>query len=196
MLYNKPPKGIFTSLDDLDEKDGKICVQFESYSCGESNCDTFYLPLEFLFDESYPEKYKLIWEEEKRKEKEEKIKIELLKKENEKLRIEMYEIKEYERLRLKYMKDISEILPKYDESEEQPKEQPEGLYSDGTYLLVDYNNRIDIINLTDMNVIKTITNLSDVRKLQDNMKIACRYLTLDNNKFMSDLIQKHLNKED
>lgn len=73
MLYNKPPKGDFiTELDELDEKDGKICVQFESHSCGESDYDTFYLPIEFLFDESYPEKYKLIWDKEKCKEKEEK----------------------------------------------------------------------------------------------------------------------------
>ena len=65
ILYNKPPKGDFiTELDELDEKDGKICVQFESYSCGESNYDTFYLPLEFLFDESYPEKYKMIYQRE------------------------------------------------------------------------------------------------------------------------------------
>ena len=112
IIYNRPPKGIFTSLDDLDEKDGKICVQFESYSCGESDYDTFYLPLEFLFDELYPEKYKLIWEKEKRKEKEEKIKIELLKKENEKLRIEMYEIKEYERLKLKYKSHNCNDYPK------------------------------------------------------------------------------------
>lgn len=105
MLYNKPPKGDFiTDLDELDEEDGKICVQFKSWSCGESDYSTFYLPLEFLFDETYPEKYKLICEEEKRKEKEEKIKIELLKKENEKLRTEAFEIREFERLKLKFEK--------------------------------------------------------------------------------------------
>jgi len=102
MLYNKPPKGIFTSLDDLDEKDGKICVQFESYLHGESNYDTFHLPIEFLFDESYPEKYKLIWEEEKRKEKEEKERKKKEEKENIEKKIEDFERKIYERLKLKY----------------------------------------------------------------------------------------------
>ena len=78
--------------------------------------------------------------------------------------------------------------------EEQPKEQPEGLYSDGTYLLADYNNRIVIINLTYMNIVKTITNLSDIKELQENMKISCRY-NIFNNKFISTLIQKYINKE-
>jgi len=109
MLYNKPPKGIFTSLDDLDEKDGKICVQFESYSCGESDYNTFYLPLEFLFDESYPEKYKVIYQREQHiilKEKELKWK-EIV--ENQKKVLEDYEKKEYERLKLKYKKDTTNI---------------------------------------------------------------------------------------
>ena len=109
MLYNKPPKGIFTSLDDLDEKDGKICVQFESYSCGESDYDTFYLPLEFLFDETYPEKYKVIYQREQHiilKEKELKWK-EIV--ENQKKVLEDYEKKEYERLKLKYKKDTTNI---------------------------------------------------------------------------------------
>jgi len=115
MLYNKLPKGSFiTELDELDEKDGKICVQFESYSCGESDYDTFYLPLEFLFDELYPEKYKVIYQREQHiilKEKELKWK-EIV--ENQKKVLEDYEKKEYERLKLKYMKDTSELSPKYE----------------------------------------------------------------------------------
>ena len=112
MLYNKPPKGIFTSLDDLDEKDGKICVQFESYSCGESDYDTFYLPIEFLFDESYPEKYKLILEEEKRKEKEERNRRTKEKEEHQAKVLEDYEKKEYERLKLKYKSHNCNDYPK------------------------------------------------------------------------------------
>ncbi len=105
ILYDKSPKGSFiTNLDELDEKDGKICVQFESYLCGESDYATFYLPLEFLFDESYPEKYKLIWEEEKRKEKEEKERKEKEKQEIENKNHEEFERKEYERLKLKFEK--------------------------------------------------------------------------------------------
>ena len=101
MLYNKLPKGTCYNYD-FEEKDGKICVQFESYGCQETNYDTFYLPLEFLFDESYSEKYKLIWEEEKCKEKEEKERKLKEKEEHQKRVMEEYERKEYARLKLKY----------------------------------------------------------------------------------------------
>jgi len=105
IVYNKLPKGDFiTNLDELDEKDGKICVQFKSYSCGESDYDTFYLPLEFLFDETYPEKYKVIYQREQHiilKEKELKWK-EIV--ENQKKVLEEYEKKEYEKLKLKFEK--------------------------------------------------------------------------------------------
>jgi len=105
MLYDRSPKGRFiTNLDELDEKDGKICVQFESYSCQDTDYATFYLPLEFLFYESYPENYKLIWKEEKRKEKEERKRKDREKKDNEKKRCEIFERKEYEYLKLKYEK--------------------------------------------------------------------------------------------
>lgn len=105
MLYDAPPKGHFiTELDELNEKDGKICVQFESYSCGESDYDTYYLPLEFLFDESYPEKYKLIWEEEKRKEKEEKEQIKRMDDEKHKKALDKWERNQYEYLKLKFEK--------------------------------------------------------------------------------------------
>lgn len=105
IIYNKLPKGDFiTNLDELDEEDGKICVQFKSYSCGESDYDTFYLPLEFLFDESYPEKYKMIYQREQHiilKEKELKWKEKV---ENQKKVLEEYEKKEYEKLKLKFEK--------------------------------------------------------------------------------------------
>jgi len=104
-IYNKLPKGDFiTNLDELDEEDGKICVQFKSYSCGESDYDTFYLPLEFLFDETYPEKYKVIYQREQHiilKEKELKWKEKV---ENQKKVLEEYEKKEYEKLKLKFEK--------------------------------------------------------------------------------------------
>ncbi len=120
IIYKRPPHGSFiTELDELDEKDGKICVQFESYLCGESDYATFYLPLEFLFDESYPEKYKLIWEEEKRKEKEEKERKEKEKQEIENKNHEEFERKEYERLKLKFksgiLLDVNKIWDKEDD---------------------------------------------------------------------------------
>ena len=103
ILYNKLPKGDFiTNLDELDEKDGKICVQFESYSCGESDYDMFYLPLEFLFDESYPKKYKRIYREEQVKKLKEKDRKAKEKEKHQAKMLEEYERKEYERLKLKY----------------------------------------------------------------------------------------------
>ena len=112
IIYNKLPKGDFiTNLDELNERDGKICVQFEYYSCGENCCDDFYLPLEFLFDESYPEKYKMIYQREQQiilKEKELKWKEKV---ENQKKVLEEYEKKEYERLKLKFEKVQSSIAP-------------------------------------------------------------------------------------
>ena len=103
IIYNKLPKGDFiTNLDELDERNGKICIQFESYSCSEPNYDIFYLPLEFLFDETYPEKYKMIYQREQQiilKEKELKWKEKV---ENQKKVLEEYEKKEYERLKLKF----------------------------------------------------------------------------------------------
>ena len=104
-IYNKLPKGDFiTNLDELNERDGKICVQFEYYSYGENCCNDFYLPLEFLFDESYPEKYKMIYQREQQiilKEKELKWKEKV---ENQKKVLEEYERKEYKRLKSKFEK--------------------------------------------------------------------------------------------
>ncbi len=102
--YGKLPKGVYRDCE-FTEKDCKICIQFESYSCGETDYDTFYLPLEFLFDESYPEKYKLIWEEEKRKEKEESDRKNRLEEDHRKEVLENYEKKEYERLKSKFEKN-------------------------------------------------------------------------------------------
>ncbi len=102
--HDIPPKGEISDYD-FNEKNGKIFVQFEHYSCGETDYDQFYLPLEFLFDESYPGKYMLMWEEEKRKEKEEEDRKKRLEEENRKKVLEEYERKEYERLKLKFEKN-------------------------------------------------------------------------------------------
>ena len=89
-------------ITEFEEKDGELIVYFESYSCGESDYDTFHLPLEFLFDENYPEKYKVIFKEEQRKKKEEKIEKEREKRRKEEERIESYDKREYKRLKVKY----------------------------------------------------------------------------------------------
>lgn len=103
LLYNRCPDGECYNYD-FEIEEGKIIVQFESCHCQETCYDTFYLPLEFLFDETYPEKYKLIHEEEVRKEKEEKIRKENEKKEKDRLKTEEFERKEYERLKIKFEK--------------------------------------------------------------------------------------------
>lgn len=99
--YNKLPVGVYRDCE-FTEENGKLLVEFESYSCGETDYDQFYLPLEFLFDESYPEKYKLIWEEEKCKKKEEEDRKKRLEEDHRKEVLENYERKEYERLKSKF----------------------------------------------------------------------------------------------
>lgn len=99
--YKKVPKGDVVDYD-FEESDRKLIVQYQSYSCGDINIETYYLPLEFLFDESYPEKYKLIWQEEKRRKEEERIQNKIKEDEKKKQEHEAYERNEYERLKLKF----------------------------------------------------------------------------------------------
>ena len=87
---------------DFEESDGKLLVQFESYSCGEADYDTYLLPLEFLFDEGYPEKYKVIFEEETCKKQEEKIRREEEKQSIKFKQTDEHDKREYERLKVKF----------------------------------------------------------------------------------------------
>lgn len=72
IMYDRLPYGECLH-DGFVEENNRIFVQFENYECQDIEYDTFELPLEFLFDESYPEKFKLIWEDKKIKKYEEKI---------------------------------------------------------------------------------------------------------------------------
>ena len=108
LLYDRFPKGEYIDCR-FSEENRKLFVEFESYSCGESDYDQFYLPIEFLFYETYPEEYKLIWEEEKRKEKEEKERKDEEKKNEERKKFNIWERKEYERLKLKYDNQILDV---------------------------------------------------------------------------------------
>jgi len=78
------------------------------------------------------------------------------------------------------------------EDVETSKEQPDGIYTDGTYLLADFKNRIIIYDQLDMKELKTVTNQSDVKELQRMMRVACRFNTPDIEKLLSDLIIKFL----
>lgn len=103
ILYNRCPEGECCNYD-FEEEDGKLVVQFESYKCQETDYDTFYLPLEFLFYEYYPEEYKLIHEEEKKKKEEDRIRKKNEEKEKRRLDTEKFEREEYERLKAKFEK--------------------------------------------------------------------------------------------
>jgi hypothetical protein len=107
IMYNRAPKGDCIEdtfdFDRLNEQD-RLLVQFVSCTCGEQDYDNFYLPIEFLIDESYPEKYKIIYAEEQRKKEEQKIKEKERIENNIKEGHERFERKEYERLKLKYEK--------------------------------------------------------------------------------------------
>ena len=103
ILYGRCPEGECYDYD-FEEEDGKLVVQFVAYKCQEADYDTFYLPLEFLFDEGYPEKYKLIHEEEMKEKEKERIIKENEEKEMKILNTEKFEKAEYKRLKLIYDK--------------------------------------------------------------------------------------------
>lgn len=103
IMYGRPPIGYCYDRDffDLNAYD-QLFIQYESSSCQDTNYDSFNLPLEFLTDESFPEKYKLAYAEKKRRDEEQKIKMKLMKKLEDQKNREIFEMKEYERLKLKY----------------------------------------------------------------------------------------------
>ena len=99
------PEGIVSETD-FEEKDGRLMVQFERNYCGDYDYDTYYLPLDALFDEHYLEKYKSIFEEEKRAiEEEKRLKKAAVETEKTKQRDER-DRREYERLKTKFAKDM------------------------------------------------------------------------------------------
>ena len=104
ILHNRKPIGEICELDigESEFKPGYIFVEFEEYSCGESNRDQYNLPLEFLYNEKYPVHYKYLHGEKRRKLKEQKA----MKKQEDKKRkardLEYSERSEYLRLRKKY----------------------------------------------------------------------------------------------
>ena len=99
--WGRVPKGECYETD-FSEEDGKLIVQFESYSCGEPDFDTYYLPLEFLFDENYPEKYKVLFKEEQRKKEKEKTRKIAEDQKMKEEEIESFDKREYERLKAKF----------------------------------------------------------------------------------------------
>ena len=107
ILHNRKPIGEICELDigESEFKPGYIFVEFEEYSCGESNRDQYNLPLEFLYNEKYPVHYKYLHGEKRRKLKEQKEEMRREDSEREERETESYDRREYERLRKKYGND-------------------------------------------------------------------------------------------
>jgi len=74
------------------------------------------------------------------------------------------------------------------------QEKPDGLYSDGTYLLADFKNKVIIYDLSEMKIVRTITDEFDVKKLQAIMQADCRINSPTLGKTISDLIIEMINK--
>jgi hypothetical protein len=87
---------------DFEERDGKLVVQFERYYCGDTDCDTYYLPYDALYDEHYLENYKSVYEEEKRNAEAEKL-LKKIEEEQEKIKQQYDRDRtEYNRLKTKF----------------------------------------------------------------------------------------------
>ena len=56
MQYNHKPKGEFCDDPELNTDD-RYMVQFETWSCGESDRDTVYVPKEYIYDKGYRDYY-------------------------------------------------------------------------------------------------------------------------------------------
>ena len=101
IMHGRYPEGVCDETD-FEEKDGKLMVQFETWHCQESNYETYYLPLEFLFDEKYPDKYSEIYKKENDEKMKRKREDELAFRLGMKKEIERRDIAEYERLKTKF----------------------------------------------------------------------------------------------
>jgi hypothetical protein len=56
MEHKREPKGEFCAEYELFDGD-KYMVQFESHHCGDSDYDTVYVPIMYMYDEGYREYY-------------------------------------------------------------------------------------------------------------------------------------------
>ena len=109
MQYKRRPVGEFRDDYEIYDDD-KYMVQFETYSCGESDIDTVYVPIMYMHDEGYREYYGKHLESVKRAKEETR---ELEKQRTEyvnNIRNEISERAEYKRLKIKYGEvDVEEL---------------------------------------------------------------------------------------
>ena len=101
MQYKHEPMGEFCGDCELYDTD-KYMVQFETYCCGESDRDTVYVPIEYIYDEGYRNYYSTLLEKRKH-EKEMRKAAEKQRSENADAEArEAHDRSEYERLKKKY----------------------------------------------------------------------------------------------
>ena len=101
MEHNRKPVGEFCEEYELYEFDDRYMVQFETYSCGESDRDTVYVPVMYIHDSGYREYYNTLLEKRKReKEVHKEAEKQKTKDDNDKA-METYDRAEYERLKKK-----------------------------------------------------------------------------------------------
>lgn len=101
MQHKCKPEGEFCGDCELYDED-KYMVQFETWGCGESDRDTVYVPIEYIYDEVYREYYSALLERrEREKEEWKKAEKQRLENANDEAK-EAHDRSEYVRLKKKY----------------------------------------------------------------------------------------------
>ena len=108
--YGRLPEGGEVDFDICESEFEPKCifVEFITRICGDYERDQYNLPFEFLYDETYPEKYKMIYEERKRLLKEIKEQAEKERLERVKIGLESWEREQLKKLKQKYEDDIND----------------------------------------------------------------------------------------
>ena len=65
--------GEFNGDVDIYDADNRYLVQFETWSCGETDTDSVYVPQEYIYDSGYREYYKLCRVQERKDEEERRL---------------------------------------------------------------------------------------------------------------------------
>ena len=102
IMYNRDPNGTCYETDFDINDDGSLLVQFEEHWCGETDMDSYRLPLEFVFSEEYRKNYRTLIEEERHEKEHAKLQQSIKEEEKRRKSEEDYDKAEYERLKEKY----------------------------------------------------------------------------------------------
>jgi len=103
--FGRKPVGICTDTD-FERRNGKLLVRFEKQRYGELDYDLYEVPLDYIFDPDWVEKYEAVCEEEKREEEKQRALRESAKKVFKVFEpSEEHDQLEYQRLKKKYEKE-------------------------------------------------------------------------------------------